>query len=186
MRARGFIIAGVLGLTLSGCQGTSGTPTSDSGMSASALAATPPSGVVLPRRDLTPGLADPQATTDIVCHRSTKTVRNVPLSVHDQVYAEYGITHHITGEYEVDHLIPLEVGGSNDIKNLWPEPANPVPGFHQKDVLENALHAKVCDGSVNLSDAQTQIATNWYAAYVRYCGTDGSGCDKYKYQGNGS
>jgi 5-methylcytosine-specific restriction endonuclease McrA len=48
-------------------------------------------------------------------------VRNVPAEMKRQVYHEYGITSHGSGEYEIDHLIPLELGGSNSIKNLWPE-----------------------------------------------------------------
>ena len=51
----------------------------------------------------------------------------------EQVYAEYGIVSHTTGEYEVDHFVPLELGGSNDISNLFPEAASPKPGFHEKD-----------------------------------------------------
>jgi hypothetical protein len=38
-----------------------------------------------------------------------------------EVYEEYGITSHESGDYEVDHLVPLELGGSNSIKNLWPK-----------------------------------------------------------------
>jgi hypothetical protein len=51
------------------------------------------------------------------------------------------------GDYEVDHLLPLEVGGSNDIKNRWPQPTEKlgVPmGAHAKDRLENYLHRQVC------------------------------------------
>ena len=33
-----------------------------------------------------------------------------------EVYEEYGVTSHGSGDYEVDHLIPLELGGSNSIK----------------------------------------------------------------------
>jgi hypothetical protein len=35
-----------------------------------------------------------------------------------EVYGEYGVTSHGLGDYEVDHLIALELGGSNSIKNL--------------------------------------------------------------------
>jgi hypothetical protein len=94
-------------------------------------------------------------------------VRNVPSSEKDQVYAEYAITHHSTGQYEVDHLVSLELGGSNDIANLWPEAASPKPGFHEKDKVENYLHDQVCSGAISLPEAQKEIATNWLAVYNR-------------------
>ena len=93
------------------------------------------------------------------------SVRNVPVSEKDQVYAEYGITHHLAGQYEVDHLVSLELGGSNDIANLWPEAASPTPGFHEKDKVENYLHDQVCAGAISLQSAQQEIATNWLAVY---------------------
>jgi hypothetical protein len=72
--------------------------------------------------------------------------------------------------YEVDHLIPLELGGSNSIKNLFPEAARPKPGFHQKDRLENRLHKEVCDATMTLHHASHQIAVNWLRAYHREFG----------------
>jgi hypothetical protein len=71
------------------------------------------------------------------------------------------LTHHTPGEYEVDHLVSLELGGSNDLSNLWPEAAEPKPGFHEKDKVENYLHDQVCSGALSLEEAQTTIATNW-------------------------
>ena len=53
----------------------------------------------------------------------------------------------------------------NDISNLWPELAEPQPGFHQKDKVENYLHDLVCNGNLTLAEAQRQIATNWLAVY---------------------
>jgi hypothetical protein len=52
---------------------------------------------------------------------------------------------------EIDHIISLELGGSNDIANLYPEKASlpaGAPGFHIKDKLENELHDIVCDGTM--------------------------------------
>jgi hypothetical protein len=69
--------------------------------------------------------------------------------------------------YEVDHLISLELGGSNSIKNLWPEPGFPNP----KDKLENRLHAMVCNGQLSLLQAQHDIATNWVHYYQQYMGS---------------
>jgi hypothetical protein len=124
----------------------------------------------LPDRSCTPG-ARFHVTTAQVCKRGySRRVRNVPESEKNAVYAEYGITHHTTGQYEVDHLISLELGGSNSIKNLFPEAASPRPGFHEKDTLENRLHALVCDGKMRLRTAQRQIATEWLKPYRRLFG----------------
>jgi hypothetical protein len=114
----------------------------------------------------TPGAIFTNAAKDVICQPGyARTVRNVPQSEKNQVYAEYGITSHLPGQYEVDHLVSLELGGSNDIANLWPEAASPTPGFHQKDSVENYLHSQVCSGAVSLKEAQIEIATNWLAVY---------------------
>ena len=120
----------------------------------------------LPDSACTPGALMDGATVSQICQSGySSSVRNVPTSEKDAVYAEYGITHHYAGQYEVDHLVSLELGGSNDISNLWPEAASPTPGFHQKDQVENYLHDQVCNGNVPLKTAQIEIATNWMAVY---------------------
>ncbi|HZU66518.1 MAG TPA: HNH endonuclease [Ktedonobacteraceae bacterium] len=122
----------------------------------------------LPDSACTPGAIFPNATAQEICKSGyASSVRNVPTSEKDQAYAEYGITHHSSGQYEVDHLVSLELGGSNDIANLWPEAASPTPGFHQKDQVENYLHNQVCSGAISLKEAQIEIATNWLAVYQR-------------------
>ena len=121
-----------------------------------------------PDSSCTPGAIFPQATKEQVCVKGySSSVRNVPQSEKDEAYKEYGIYSHKTGEYEVDHLISLELGGSNDISNLWPEVADPVPGFHQKDLVENYLNKQVCQGIISLSEAQKEISTNWLEVYNR-------------------
>lgn len=120
----------------------------------------------LPDRECTPGAIFPDATKEQICQPGySKNVRNVPDSEKNAVYAEYGITHHSPGEYEVDHLISLELGGSNDIANLWPEAAEPRPGFHEKDKVENFMHDQVCSGAISLPAAQAQIASDWLKIY---------------------
>ncbi len=122
----------------------------------------------LPDSACTPGAIFTNATAEQICTPGySKNVRNVPDSVKEQVYAEYGIKSRAPGQYEVDHLISLELGGSNDIANLWPEPAEPRPGFHEKDKVENYMHDQVCSGAVALQQAQVEIATNWLAIYQR-------------------
>ena len=133
-----------------------------------AASGTRPAGVVLPDPTLTPGGTFNATVSQICTPGYSKSVRDVSTATKNRVYAEYHITHRAPGEYEVDHLIPLEIGGSNDIKNLFPQPAEPRPGFHEKDVLENTLHDLVCAGKLELATAQRDIATDWYAAYVKY------------------
>jgi hypothetical protein len=74
-----------------------------------------------------------------------------------------------TSDYEEDHLISLELGGSPASPlNLWPEPYTGAGGARVKDQVENKLHSLVCSGALPLATAQTDIATNWWAAYETY------------------
>lgn len=130
-----------------------------------------PHAPVLPDPARTPGDV---LTTDpaVICQPGyTKTVRNVPQQVKEAVYREYGITTRENGEYEVDHLISLELGGSNSMRNLWPESYLTQPlNAHVKDDIENRLHELACAGKITFSEAQQAIAHNWEAAYVKYIG----------------
>ena len=129
--------------------------------------------MAFPDSKLTPGEIFPGVTAAQVCVSGwAEAHRNVTEEVRHQVFAEYGLSYGVHGSYEVDHLIPLELGGSNDIRNLWPEPqGGSQPGYPSKDRLENRLHQLVCDGSVTLAAAQHAIATNWWAAYTTYLAT---------------
>src|SRR5665213_960286 len=126
-----------------------------------------------PLNDLrvTPGVTF-HVTVATICRSGYSTsVRDVPESEKNQVYAEYGITHRTTGQYEIDHLISLELGGSNAIGNLWPELNDHPHGYlNSKDILENGLHALLCTGKVSLRSVQTLIASNWVSAYHQFLG----------------
>lgn len=121
----------------------------------------------LPDHACTPGAIFASTTLQTICQSGyTKTVRNVPVSLKKKIYAAYGIPYpQTTGSYEADHLIPLELGGSNDIANLFPEAAAPAPGFREKDLVENYLHNESCAGRMSLSRAQENIARDWLSVY---------------------
>jgi len=113
------------------------------------------------------------AKDDVCTPGYTKKVRAVPASLKRRVFAEYGIVHPPPRAYEVDHLISLELGGSNSIRNLWPEPYfGIVWNAHVKDALESRLHAMVCNGDIEMSAAQDAISTDWIAAYKKYFHTN--------------
>lgn len=118
---------------------------------------------------LTPGAVFPVTAAEICRSGYAKSIRHVDGKTKARVYRAYGIRHHQSGAYEIDHLISLELGGSNDIRNLWPESFETQPwNAHAKDKLENRLHGLVCDGTISLSEAQAAIAGDWIAAYRKY------------------
>jgi hypothetical protein len=71
---------------------------------------------------------------------------------------------------EVDHLISLELGGANSIKNLWPQPFDGKWNAHVKDRLELELHKEICDGRITKAQAQAEIKTNWIEAFKKRFG----------------
>jgi len=98
--------------------------------------------------------------------RYSKTVRDVPTSEKQQVFAEYGIDWSLHSGYEVDHVVSLELGGSNDISNLFPESYSIQYGARIKDKLEDDLHEQVCTHRLPLAVAQDEIATDWLKYYL--------------------
>jgi hypothetical protein len=75
---------------------------------------------------------------------------------------------------ELDHLVPLELGGASVAANLWPEPFGGPQNAREKDELENRLRGLVCARQLPLEQAQHEIATNWIAAYRKYVGGEPS------------
>ncbi len=100
----------------------------------------------------------------------TAKVRDVPLSLKKEVMKRYELPESDLSRVEIDHCVSLELGGSNDIKNLWPQfyEAPGTFGARYKDILENKLHKLVVEGDVSLKEAQHEIATDWIAAYRKY------------------
>lgn len=126
---------------------------------------------MLPDRHCTPGAIDPAVSqsdlSSTICMTGyTTTVRpstsqTTPFKYGTE-YPAYSISQGTASE--LDHLVPLELGGANDSANLWPETGS-IP--NQKDSVERALNDAVCSGQVSLAAAQLAIAVNWETAEAR-------------------
>lgn len=132
----------------------------------------------LPDPTCTPGATNPgvvQANIrSTICVREwTQTVRPpeaVTARIKTERMAAYGVPDTERATVELDHLVPLELGGApNDLANLWPEVSDlPGAGFRNtKDTVERRLRHAVCTGRITLADAQHAIATDWTTADAR-------------------
>jgi len=151
------------------------------GVVAAVPAGASPANPGLPRHSVTPGAVDPRVTqgniqSTICVSGYTSTVRPSYSYTHDLKVSQLDGGYNYRGDtstrdYEEDHLVPLEVGGSPDSpKNLWPEPRYVAFGASKKDVLENAIHRLVCSNALSLAAGQRIFETNWIAGYKKYVG----------------
>jgi hypothetical protein len=67
-----------------------------------------------------------------------------------------------TAHWRLDWLVPLSLGGANDLQNMWPVPT-PETASRKKKVDEDVLRA-VCAGTVSLGAAQNAMAAGWLFA----------------------
>jgi hypothetical protein len=90
-----------------------------------------------PDRQCSPGAYYSKLTKSRICAADFRTdpIRDVSQSEKNDVKVEYGLQPVSFGSaLEIDHIVSLELGGSNDIANLFPEKANADPaGYHVKD-----------------------------------------------------
>lgn len=136
----------------------------------------------IPNHKLTPGATRPVSIGDVCSMPHEEVVRDVPSSLRQQVFKEYGIVNPHPEDYEIDYLIAPGLGGTEDIHNLWPEPSNSAAwNAHVKDSLEERLHQLVCDGELDLPTAQKAIASDWITAYKKYFGADKPGTSSKHY-----
>jgi hypothetical protein len=150
----------------------------------------------LPDQSITPGVIDERlSNTDVCGHNWTagnppekggaltysRAARQTSARLKDEVFRRYGILNpHDKGiSYEVDHRVPLSLGGRDLIENLWPETRDrSVPdNAWVKDKLEAKLYHLVCHTkrgqlALSLKVAQAAFLRDWRAAYRKYCPTN--------------
>ena len=134
----------------------------------------------------TPGGVNPKVTTEVLRNRAwrTRSVRNCQSSEEEKhaAYGWYGIRkpRYNSGDdqvCELDHLVPLELGGADGLGNIWPECGPNTTTlddryFKIKDRVENYLADEVKAGRISLDTAQRGIAQDWTQyldAANKYC-----------------
>lgn len=143
---------------------------------------------IIPDAQLTPGAVFTNVTVEQVCAKGYANVlnggvRNVPESEKRAVFIEYfGKVPTNTADYEIDHLISLELGGCNDMKNLWPQSYTTQPwNAHIKDKVEDRMAALLREelktkghdaATALMKQFQTEISQNWTNAYQKYVAPD--------------
>jgi hypothetical protein len=126
-----------------------------------------------PNQDLTPGATREVTISEVCSVPREQVVGDVSVSLRQRVLQEYGIANARPEDYEIDYLIAPRLGGTEDIRNLWPEPYRDREwNARVKDALEQRLHEMVCSGELDLRTAQHDIATDWIAAYKKYFHTN--------------
>lgn len=133
---------------------------------------------VLPNPQLTPGAARTVEISELCSMPHDEVVLPVPTATRQQIFREYGVPMSRAGDYELDYLITPGLGGTDDIRNLWPQPHYDTTwNSFAKDRLEERLHEMVCAREIDLATAQRQIASNWVAAYKEYFDAGRNGLD---------
>jgi hypothetical protein len=131
-----------------------------------------------PDARLTPGAIATTNTAAVCTPGYAGRARDVSLATKRAVYAAYGLMpagrFRISAaglrvwqsDFEVDHLVSLQLGGSNAPANLWPQSYRTKRwNATAKDALENRLHWLVCHDRLQLAEAQRVIRANWMVAY---------------------
>lgn len=132
----------------------------------------------VPNPQLTPGVSRPGLTKQKICTiKWGKDNRHVTEAMKKEVFQRYGYSGNDDPQCipagkrhcEIDHLISREIGGADDIDNLWPQSYGSIPwNAVLKDKLENRLHAEMCAGKITLKQAREMLVNDWRIAYRQY------------------
>jgi hypothetical protein len=123
----------------------------------------------LPDTRLTPGEAEALSLEFICAPDAGDAAPEVPRSVALEIFRLHGVRDPAPRAFELDYLIPPELGGTGALGNLWPQPYQAgLWNAHAKDAIEDHLHRLVCEGSLDLKTAQNELAADWIAAYRKY------------------
>lgn len=80
--------------------------------------------------------------------------RNVTTATKRLIYDAYSVPARCRSDYTIDHFLPLSLGGSNSVNNLWPE-AKSIK--HLRQNLEYDLFRLLQAGKITQAEALDQI-----------------------------
>ena len=135
----------------------------------------------LPDLTKTPGAVRAGLTKATICATKWgKDARHVTAAMKRQVFESYGLSGNDDPHcaldahgrrFEIDHLISRELGGADEVKNLWPQCYGSLPwAAVLKDRLENRLHREMCAGNITLQQARDMLVNDWRVGYRKYFG----------------
>ena len=177
---RVLTLLGVAAL-LSGCADTGeprppppGKPTESPPISSSPAPTAAPSSLDLPCVQtshgciaLNPDVTQENLVQTVCVVGYTATIRpatSYSTGVKAKLLQQAGLDASQMADYELDHIVPLGVGGHpRKLSNLMLQPWQGPNSAKKKDVLERRLQHMVCAGQIALADAQFCIAEDWQA-----------------------
>ncbi len=117
---------------------------------------------VLPRPDLTPGAVDDAFDVEAAC-ASPVEPPPIPPDIEAAIIEAYGVEPSV---FEVQRLIPFELGGTTTTDNLFPIPLEAHPGANDKPLVDDLVVELVCEAAVTLNTARNSLVRNWPIAYA--------------------
>lgn len=119
-----------------------------------------------PDNTCTPGVAIRKTRADVCDGQTTRPT--LPAAEKRAILTNYGVPTFNGATGELDHRVPLALGGVTDRRNLWPE-AGPLP--NPKDRLEQVILRRVCKGLPHPMRVKTAVRVflaDWRPAFTYY------------------
>jgi hypothetical protein len=126
-----------------------------------------------PNRTLTPGDVA-NVTVATMCSKGySARARHVTASTKHRIRLAYRVGEHDRNLFVIDHLIPLQLGGSNHVSNLWPQVrTGTFWSSYKKDRLGSLLKRKVCSGRMSPIVARNLMRFDWKNSYKAFFPND--------------
>lgn len=115
-----------------------------------------------PDKECTPGALFPDILRGDLCKRGyASTVKAVSKKIKTATYTAYGITEEQKKNYTLDRFVPINLGGTNDQSNIWPQLTGDSAN---KNKVESFLFEEMCSGRITVPQSQELASHKWQEA----------------------